>query len=92
MGYEVIIVMPENMSEERKKIIRAPGAKLVLTPKELSIGGSVDEANRIVSQSKDYFMPQQFINQDNPDAHYQSTAVELYEQLDGKIDIFVGAW
>ena len=89
MGYEVIIVMPENMSEERKKIIRALGAKLVLTPKELSIGGSVDEANRIVSQSKDYFMPQQFINQDNPDAHYQSTAVELYEQLDGKIDIFV---
>ncbi len=89
MGYEVIIVMPENMSEERKKIIRALGAKLVLTPKELSIGGSVDEANRIVSQSKDYFMPQQFINQDNPDAHYKSTAVELYEQLDGKIDIFV---
>lgn len=89
MGYEVIIVMPGNMSEERKKIIRALGAKLVLTPKELSIGGSVDEANRIVSQSKDYFMPQQFINQDNPDAHYQSTAVELYEQLDGKIDIFV---
>lgn len=89
MGYEVIIVMPENMSEERKKLIHVLGAKLVLTPKELSIGGSVDEAERIVASGDNYFMPQQFVNKDNPSAHYETTAVELYEQLDGKIDVFV---
>lgn len=89
MGYEVIIVMPENMSEERKKIIQALGAKLVLTPAYLSIGGAVAEAEKIVSTSPLYFTPQQFKNQDNPLIHYSATAKELYEQLDGKIDIFV---
>lgn len=88
-GYKVIIVMPENMSEERKKIIKALGAELVLTPPELSIGGSVDEAVRIASSSDNYFVPQQFQNQANPMAHYNSTAPELFEQLNGKIDIFV---
>ena len=88
-GYKVIIVMPENMSEERKKIIKALGAELRLTPKELSIGGAVDEANRIVKSSDTYFMPQQFENLDNPDIHYKTTAKEIYEQLGGKVDIFV---
>ena len=67
MGYKVIIVMPENMSEERKKIIRALGAELVLTPAKLSLDGCVAEATRIVSQSDEYFMPQQFENPNNPD-------------------------
>lgn len=89
LGYKVIIVMPENMSEERKKIIRALGAELVLTPAHLSIGGSVDEAERIMKTSDSYFMPQQFKNQDNPEIHYETTARELYEQLDHKIDVFV---
>lgn len=89
LGYKVIIVMPENMSEERKKIIRALGAELVLTPPELSIGGSVDEAERLLNSSDEYFMPQQFKNQNNPNIHYETTAKELYEQLDHKIDIFV---
>ena len=88
-GYHVIIVMPENMSEERKKIIHALGAELVLTKKELSIGGSVDEAERIVASGNQYFMPQQFVNQDNPDVHYKTTAPEIWEQLNGKVDIFV---
>lgn len=88
-GYKVIIVMPENMSEERKKIIRALGAELVLTPAELSIGGSVDKAQEIAASSDEYFVPQQFINQANPDAHYQTTAKEIYEQLGGKVDVFV---
>jgi cysteine synthase A len=88
-GYPVIIVMPENMSEERKKIIRALGAELVLTPAELSIGGSVDEAVRIASSSDKYFVPQQFQNPANPDIHYKTTAVELCEQLGQKIDIYV---
>lgn len=89
MGYPVIIVMPENMSEERKKIIRALGAELVLTPPELSIGGAVEKAEEIAASSDRYFVPQQFVNPANPDMHYRTTAVEIYEQLEGKIDIFV---
>ncbi len=88
-GYKVIIVMPENMSDERKKIIKALGADLVLTPPKLSIQGSVDKAMELASSSDQYFVPQQFKNPANPDAHYKSTAVELYEQLEGKVDIFV---
>ena len=88
-GYRVIIVMPENMSEERKKIIRALGAELVLTPPELSIAGSVDKAMEIAGDSPDYFIPQQFQNPANPEAHYRTTAKELVEQLGKKIDIFV---
>ncbi|MBR7090090.1 MAG: cysteine synthase A [Lachnospiraceae bacterium] len=88
-GYRVIIVMPENMSEERKKIIRALGAELVLTDPKLSIGGSVDKAMEIASGSEEYFVPQQFQNPANPDIHYRTTAVELCEQLGKKIDIYV---
>ena len=88
-GYKVIIVMPENMSEERKKIIHALGAELVLTPPELSIGGSVDKALEIAASSDNYFVPQQFENPANPLAHYHTTAVEIVEQLGKKIDVFV---
>lgn len=88
-GYRVIIVMPENMSEERKKIICALGAELVLTPPEESIGGSVKKAEELVGEIGNCFMPQQFTNPDNPNIHYHTTAVELYDQLDGKVDIFV---
>ncbi len=88
-GYRVIIVMPENMSEERKKIIKALGAELVLTDPALSIGGSVDKALEIASTSDDYFVPQQFQNPANPEIHYRTTAVELTEQLGKKIDIYV---
>lgn len=88
-GYRVIIVMPENMSEERKKIIKALGAELVLTDPKLSIGGSVDKALEIASESDEYFVPQQFQNPANPQTHYRTTAVELTEQLGKKIDIYV---
>lgn len=89
-GYKVIIVMPENMSEERKKIIKALGAELVLTEPELSIGGSVAEAERLLKLNPDqYFMPQQFENPANPDIHYRTTAVELCEQLGKQIDVYV---
>ena len=88
-GYKVIIVMPENMSDERKKIIRALGADLVLTPPELSIDGSVQEALRLASSSDEYFVPQQSENLANPQAHYKTTAREIVEQLGKKIDIFV---
>ena len=88
-GYKVIIVMPENMSEERKKIIKALGAELVLTPKELSVDGAVKEAERIAAQSDEYFVPQQFQNPANPDIHYRTTARELCEQIGQKIDVYV---
>ena len=88
-GYKVIIVMPENMSDERKKIIRALGAELVLTPPELSIDGSVQKALELASSSDEYFVPQQFENLANPQAHYKTTAREIVEQLGKKIDIFV---
>ncbi len=89
MGYRVIIVMPENMSEERKEIIQALGAELVLTPAHLSLDGCVQEANRILNQSDEFFMPQQFENPHNPEIHYLQTGPEIYEQLDGKVDVFV---
>ncbi len=88
-GYRVIIVMPENMSEERKKIIRALGAELVLTPPEESIDGSVKKAEELAAQMRNCFIPQQFVNPNNPAIHYNTTAVELYDQLEGKVDIFV---
>ncbi|HAF26462.1 MAG TPA: cysteine synthase A [Lachnospiraceae bacterium] len=88
-GYRVIIVMPENMSEERKKIIKALGAELVLTDPKLSIGGSVDKALEIASSSDEYFVPQQFTNPANPEMHYRTTAVELTKQLGKKIDIYI---
>lgn len=89
MGYEVTIVMPENMSEERKSIIKALGANLVLTPAEQSLDGAVSEAERIASQSDKYFVPQQFENPDNPMIHYKTTGPEIWEQLNGNVDIFV---
>ena len=88
-GYRVIIVMPENMSEERKKIIRALGAELVLTEPEKSIAGSVEKAMEIAGSSPDCFVPQQFQNPANPEMHYRTTAVELVRQLGKRIDIYV---
>lgn len=89
-GYKVIIVMPENMSEERKKVITAFGAELVLTDPELSIGGAVDKAKEIAESDPDkYFMPQQFENPANPSAHYEGTATEICEQLGQRIDVYV---
>ncbi len=88
-GYRVIIVMPENMSDERKKIIHALGAELVLTPPELSIDGSVKKAEELAAASEDYFVPQQFQNNANPETHYLTTARELVQQLGKRIDIFV---
>ncbi len=88
-GYPVIIVMPENMSEERKKIIRALGAQLVLTPAELSIGGCVEKAQEIYNSGEHYFMPQQFENPANPNIHYTTTGPEIWNQIEGKVDIYV---
>ncbi|HAG68801.1 MAG TPA: cysteine synthase A, partial [Lachnospiraceae bacterium] len=88
-GYRVIIVMPENMSEERKKIIHALGAELVLTDPKLSIAGAVEKAMEIAKGSEEYFVPQQFQNPANPEMHYRTTARELCSQLGKRIDIYV---
>ena len=88
-NYRVIIVMPENMSEERKKLIRSLGAELVLTPEKESIQGAVDKANEIVAQTPNAISLQQFENPDNPRAHFEGTGRELWRQMRGDIDIFV---
>ncbi|MDR3583796.1 MAG: cysteine synthase A [Desulfosporosinus sp.] len=88
-GYRVVIVMPENMSEERKKIVLALGAELILTKAEESIGGSVSEVERQRAQDSSIFVPQQFENPDNPRIHYLTTATEIWEQMNGKVDVFV---
>ncbi len=88
-GYEVIIVMPENMSEERKKIIQALGAELVLTPADKNVDGAVQEVERRRQQDDSLFAPMQFENPNNPQIHYLSTAKEIWEQLDGDVDVFV---
>ncbi|AET69513.1 cysteine synthase A [Desulfosporosinus orientis DSM 765] len=88
-GYRVVIVMPENMSEERKKIILALGAELILTKAEDSIGGSVAEVERQKVKNPGIFVPQQFENPDNPEIHYLTTAPEIWEQMQGQVDVFV---
>ena len=88
-GYKVRIVMPENMSEERKRLIRALGADLVLTPAGESIQGAVDRVRQMAAEDPRVFVPQQFENPDNPLVHYQQTAPELWAQLNGDVACFV---
>jgi len=88
-GYKVIIVMPDNMSEERKKLIRALGAELILTPAAESLAGSVKRVNEMAAADSRIFVPQQFENPDNPRVHYEETAHELWRQMSGEIDCFV---
>ena len=88
-GYKVRIVMPEGMSEERKKIIRALGADLILTPDEESLDGAVRVVNELAAEDPRVFVPQQFENPDNPRTHYEQTAQELWRQIGGDVDCFV---
>ncbi len=88
-GYRVIIVMPEDMSEERKKIIAALGGRLVLTPKEKGIAGAVQEADRLIAETPEAFRVGQFENPRNPEVHFRETAPEIWEAMDGRIDAFV---
>ena len=88
-GYRVVICMPSDMSEERKKIIRALGAELIETPAELSIQGSVDKAQEIKDSTECAFLVGQFTNPLNPEIHYKTTGREIWEQMDGNVDAFV---
>ena len=88
-GYRVIIVMPEDMSEERKKIIKALGAELVLTPSPESLTGSVAKVKEIAASIENSHILGQFENPDNPEIHYRTTGSELWKQLEGNVDVFV---
>ncbi len=88
-GYQVRIVMPENMSEERKKIIRAFGGELVLTPEGEGLPGAIRIAEKIRQEDPLVYVPQQFENPANAEIHYLTTAQEMWEQMDGEIAAFV---
>ena len=89
-GYQVICVMPENVSEERKKIIRAFGGEIVFTPAEESLSGSLKKMREITQAEPDkYFVVNQFVNPRNPEVHYQQTGPEIWHDMNGEIDIFV---
>lgn len=89
MGLKLIIVMPENMSEERKKLIKGYGAELVLTPKEKGMQGAVDKANELSKEYSKSFIPMQFSNMSNPKAHIETTSKEIFNDTDGRVDIVV---
>jgi len=89
MGYKVRIVMPEGMSEERKKLIKALAAELVLIPDNEGIGGAVNRVRQMAAEDSRIFVPQQFENPENPKVHYKQTAPELWQQMNGDIACFV---
>lgn len=89
MGLKIIITMPESMSLERRKMIQAYGAELVLTPKELGMQGAVDKALELAKENPNSFIPSQFTNPANPLAHKETTSREIFEDTKGKVDIVV---
>ncbi len=88
-GYRTIIVMPETMSEERKMLMRAYGAELVLTEGSLGMKGAISKADELMKEIEGAILAGQFVNPENPNAHYLSTGPEIYEDTDGAVDIFV---
>ena len=89
-GYQVICVMPENVSEERKKIIRAFGGEIIFTPAGESLSGSLKKMQEITqAEPEKYFVVNQFVNPHNPEVHYQQTGPEIWHDTKGEIDIFI---
>lgn len=88
-GYRVILTMPETMSIERRNLLKAYGAEVVLTPGSKGMKGAIDEAKRLIEETPNSFMPSQFENHINPEIHKKTTGPEIWEDLNGKIDVFV---
>ena len=88
-GYRIIIVMPETMSVERRQLMKAYGAELVLTEGAKGMKGAIAKADELAAQIPNSFVPGQFVNPSNPKAHFETTGPEIYEDTDGKVDYFV---
>lgn len=90
-GYKAIIVMPSSMSRERQLFIKAYGAEVVLTEASTGMAGAIEKANELNKQIENSFIPAQFDNNANKDAHFKTTGPEIYDALDGNVDVFVSA-
>ena len=88
-GYKCVLTMPETMSKERRMLLRAYGAELILTPGPDGMGGAIKKAEELAASDPKYFMPQQFNNPANPEIHRKTTAEEIWRDTDGKVDILV---
>ena len=88
-GYRIIIVMPETMSVERRRLMKAYGAELVLTEGKKGMKGAIEKADELAKEIPNSFIPGQFVNPANPAAHFATTGPEIYEDTDGKVDVFV---
>jgi cysteine synthase A len=88
-GYKLVLTMPETFSKERRILLRAYGAELILTPGAEGMGGAIRKAEELVASDPRYFMPQQFKNPANPEIHRQTTAAEIWRDTDGKVDFLV---
>jgi cysteine synthase len=88
-GYKLILTMPETMSIERRQMLKAFGADLVLTPGAQGMPGAISEAEKIAAENPSFFLPQQFKNPANPEIHFKTTGPEIWEDTDGQVDVFV---
>ena len=88
-GYKLLLTMPETMSMERRRMLQAFGADLVLTPGSKGMPGAISEAEGILEENLDYFMPQQFKNPANPEIHFTTTGPEIWKDIDGEIDVLI---